>query len=71
MGYWASLFQELNGSRKVLIKFNRLSWRADIDVHVIHISCVIIAYILEPLSSLTWITHTLQAIINYFQEKNK
>ena len=41
---------------------------ADSEVHIVHISCVIIAYILESLSSLKYITHNLQATI-YFKEK--
>ena len=39
---------------------------ADSEVHIIH---VIIAYTLESLSSLTQITHSLQATIN-FKKKN-
>ena len=27
-----------------VIKFNNISWTADSEVHVVHISCVIIAY---------------------------
>ena len=30
-----------------VIKFNVLSWTADSEVHIVHISCVIIAYTLE------------------------
>ena len=37
----------------------------DIEVHIVYISCVIIAYTLESLSSLTQITHNLQATINF------
>ena len=36
----------------------------DSEVHIVHISFVITAYTLESLSSLTQITHNLQAIIN-------
>ena len=36
-----------------MIKFNVLSRRVNIEVHVIHISCVIFIYTLESLSSLT------------------
>ena len=41
------------GVSEWVIKFNGLSWTADSEVHVVHISCVIIAYTLEWLSSLT------------------
>ena len=47
-----------------VIKFNGLSWAADIKVHVIHKSNVTITYTLESLSSLTYITHNLQVTIN-------
>ena len=47
-----------------IIKFNGLSWTADSEVHVIHISCLIITYTLEWLSSLTQITNNLQVTIN-------
>ena len=40
---------------------------ADSEVHIVHISHVIIAYILESLSTLTQITHNLQATV-YFEE---
>ena len=46
-----------------VIKFNGLSRTADIEVHVVHISRVIIAYTLEPLSSLTQMTHNLQVTL--------
>ena len=46
-----------------VIKFNSLSPTADSEVHVVHIGYVIIANTLEPLSSLTKITHNLQATI--------
>ena len=36
-----------------VIKFKRLSWTADIEVHIVHISRVIIGYTLESLSSIT------------------
>ena len=42
---------------------------ADIEVNIVHISRVIIAYTLESLSSLTQITHNLQATI-YFTKKD-
>ena len=42
--------------------------KADIDVHIVHISRVIKAYTLESLSSLTYITHNLQATINFKKE---
>ena len=51
-----------------VIKFNSLSGAADSKVHIVHISRVITAYTLESLSSLTQITHNLQATIN-FKEK--
>ena len=38
---------------------------ADNEVHIVHISRVITAYTLESLSSLTQITHNLQATINF------
>ena len=38
---------------------------ADSEVHIAHISRVIVAYTLESLSSLTQITHNLQATINF------
>ena len=38
---------------------------ADSEVHIVHICCVIIAYTLESLSSLTQRTHNLQATINF------
>ena len=38
---------------------------AESEVHIVHISCVIAAYTLESLSSLTQITHNLQATINF------
>ena len=38
---------------KWVIKFNGLSWTADSEVHVVHISRVIITYALESSSSLT------------------
>ena len=41
---------------------------ADSKVHIVHINGVIIAYTLESLSSLTQITHNLQATI-YFKKK--
>ena len=43
--------------------------KADSKVHMVHISCVIIAYTLELLSSLTQMTHNLQATI-YFKKKD-
>ena len=47
------------------MKFNGLSWAADCEVHVVHISRVIIAYTLEWLSSLSYKTYNLQATINF------
>ena len=41
-----------------MIKFNSLSWTSGCEVHVVHISRVIIAYTLESLSSLTYIDNT-------------
>ena len=38
---------------------------ADSEVHIVHINRVIVAYRLESLSSLTHITHNLQATINF------
>ena len=35
------------------------------EVHMVHMSRVIVAYTLESLSSLTQITHNLQATINF------
>ena len=52
-------------------EFNSLSRTADSEVHVIHISHVIITYTLELLSSLTWITHNLQDTINLWKNKWK
>ena len=42
---------------------------ADSDVHIVHISRIIVAYTLESLSSLVYIIHNLQATIN-FKKKN-
>ena len=44
-------------------------WPADSEIHIVHISRVIIAYALESLSFLTQITHNLQATI-YFKKKD-
>ena len=44
-----------------VIKINGLSRTVDSEVHI---SRVIIAYTLEQLSSLTYITHDLQVIVN-------
>ena len=49
-----------------VIKFNGLS--VDSKVHIVQISCVIITYTLESLSSFTQITHNLQVTI-YFKKK--
>ena len=43
----------LESQSEWMIKFNSLSRTADIDVNVIHISCVIKTYTLESVSSLT------------------
>ena len=51
------------------INFNDFSRTADIEVHVIHISRVIITYILESLSSLTQITRILQVTNNLRKTK--
>ena len=48
-----------------VIKFNGLSRTADSEVHVIHISRLIILCTLESLSSLTEITRNLQATIKF------
>ena len=45
-----------------VIKFKSLSRTEDSNVHLVNISNVIVAYTLESLSSLTWITHNLPAI---------
>ena len=42
---------------------------ANSEVHIVHISCVIIAYTLESLSSLSQITHNLQATV-YLKKKD-
>ena len=42
-----------------VIKFNSLMGTADIGVHAVHTSRVILTYTLESLSSLTQITHNL------------
>ena len=62
---WAAMLYQVMGAQELVpdlefgnrtmesewvIKFNDLSWTADIEVHI---SCVIIAYTLELLSSLT------------------
>ena len=54
--------------REWVIKFNSLSRAADSEVHAVHISHVIIAYTYESLSSLTQITHNLQAPINFIEK---
>ena len=54
-----------------VIKFNGLSRTVDSKVHIVHISRVIIAYTLESLSSLTQITHNLQATINFKKKESK
>ena len=43
----------------------------DTEVNIVHISCVIVAYTLESLSSLTEITHNLQAAINFKKKDMK
>ena len=48
-----------------MIKFNSLFGTGDIGVHVVHTGCVNITYTLESLSSLTQITHNVQATINF------
>ena len=48
-----------------VIKFNCHLGTADIRVRIVHTSCVIIAYTLESLSSLTQVTHNLQVTINF------
>ena len=58
---WEFLY--LNAGEWV-IKFCHHSQTADSKVHVIHISCVIIAYALESLLSLEYIKHNLQVTIN-------
>ena len=40
------------------------------EVHIVHISHVIIAYTLESLSSLAQIIHNLQATINFKKKTN-
>ena len=40
------------------------SWTVDSEVYIVHICHVILAYTLESVSSLTQITHNLQATIN-------
>ena len=52
-----------------VIKFNSLSRTSDIEVHVIHINCVIMTYTLESLSSLTQTTHNLQVTLNFKKKK--
>ena len=44
---------------------------ADSEVHIVHISHVIIAYTLESLSSLILRTHSLQATINFMKNDIK
>ena len=48
-----------------VIKFNGLSRTADSEVHIVHISRVIIACTLKSLSPPTQITHNLQATNNF------
>ena len=48
-----------------VIKFNCHLGTADIRVHIVHTSYVIIAYTLESLPSLTQVTHNLQVTINF------
>ena len=43
---------------------------ADSEVHIVHISHVIIAYTLESLSSLAQIMDNLQATINFKKKTN-
>ena len=54
---------EVSAGSEWVTKFNSTSRTVDIEVHVLHISCVIITYTLESLSSLTqktrFITHNL------------
>ena len=52
---------------------NGLLGTVDIGVHVVHTSHVIITYTLESLSYLTYITHNIQATINFKKKyiKNK
>ena len=45
LGEWVIKFNGLSGDSEWVIKFNGLSWTADNEVNVVHISCVIIAYI--------------------------
>ena len=54
-----------------MIKFNGLSRIADSEVHVIHISRVILTYTLESLSSHTYTTCNLHANINVKQKEIK
>ena len=54
-----------------VIKFTGLPQTEDNEVHVVHISCVIIACTLESLSSLTQITHNLQAKINFKKKEQQ
>ena len=53
-----------------VIQFNSLSQTADSEIDVVHISHVIIAFILESLSFLTKIRHNLQATINLKKKGN-
>ena len=46
-------------------------WTAGSKVHIVHISCVITTYTLESLSSLSEITHNLQATINFKKKRIK
>ena len=36
-----------NKGSEWVIKFNGLSWTADSEVHIVHVSCVILAYKLK------------------------
>ena len=69
-----SVVSSLEWVSEWMIKFNGLSRTADSEVHVVHVSHVIIACTLESLYSLTYITHNLQATINFKKKglkKNK
>ena len=48
-----------------VIKFNGLLGTVDMGVNIVHSSRVIITYTLESVSSLTQITHNIQATVNF------
>ena len=71
LNFWSIHMTERISRKKVSEWLNLTAFlgTVDIKVNIVHISHVIIAYTLESLSSLTQITHNLQATI-YFTQKD-